>query len=128
MTKLFILDDTRSIREALEDVARAVEIPVVAFESGVKGLVYLRALEAEELPKAYFVDMKIVGGDEELASSERIFDLVKEKGLVDRFYFMTAHLSSHDEKVIARTGAQIMIKERMDIFYRVIGELRNNQL
>jgi hypothetical protein len=45
-----------------------------------------------------------------LQMPERICHEVQSKGLGDRFYFMSAHKSPHDEAVLRKTGAKFISK------------------
>lgn len=63
--------------------------------------------EREKSFDAYFVDMRIPK-EEDL--SEVVFYEVNKKFDVSNFYFMTGHISGHDEGVLERTQAKCFKK------------------
>lgn len=117
---LLLVDDEEGVMQTVEVTARIAarenDLPlldIVKFTRGVAALEYLRA-HADDLPMGYLVDMRIPYGTEELAAPQRIFEFLKERDATQYFRFFTGHLSPHDKKVMAATGARVLLKGRMD--------------
>lgn len=116
---LMVVDDDESILDIIELRARLevkrVEgeeyepLEIIKFSSGIKALKYLRE-NIDNLPRGYLVDMRIEGSDEELTSSERIYNLLVQQQATDYFRFHTGNISDHDNVVQKRTGAEIICK------------------
>ena len=121
---LFILDDEPSICAVLTGMAGHARFSSVSFQSGVQALAYLKT--CSELPRAYFVDMRIPGSEEELRSSKDIFDYLSSRNQTERFNFMTGHISEHDLLVQQQTHAPILQKplQVFEEITRLFSELR----
>ncbi len=107
---LFILEDQADEREVYERAAKRYGLTVIAFESGLEALKYLKRLNDSDLPQAYLVDMRTGTDIEELESPLEIFNYLKNKNLIDNFRFHTGHFSDHDKEVQNLTNAQVIIK------------------
>jgi FixJ family two-component response regulator len=105
-----ILDDEAMICAVLTGIASCAGISSSSFQSGIQALDYLKGCTDTDLPRAYFVDMRIPGSQEELDSPELICNYLRSRGVTKDFYFMTGHISEHDEQVRKRTGAIILPK------------------
>lgn len=117
--RVVLVEDDKDYRESLEELCEQEGLEPVAFAKASEAIKYLQG--SQRRPAAYMVDMKILG---ELDGPERLFHFVREHNPSARFYFMTANLSDHDEEVIARTGAQYLLKPHETGKYCVLDTLR----
>ena len=102
---VIIVDDDTSVLRSLCAIIRTHDLHPIAFSSPSESLDHLK--KREEQPLAYFVDMRIPG---ELDGSRKIFDYVAGTDKTKNFFYITGHLSEHDEEEIQRTGANHLIK------------------
>lgn len=119
---MLILEDQKGFRHVLERIAAKCGVPTIGYASGVAALEFLEGCDG--LPGTYLVDMRIPGSDEELQSPLAIYRFLESRGMVDQFYFMTAHISEHDKRVIAETSAQIVKKSQTDDLIAIIQSAR----
>lgn len=119
---LLLVEDQPDEREMMERKVERYGLSVIAFDSGLKALEYLKELHENDLPRAYLVDMRTGGSDEteELASPLEIFKFLKEKNSTDNFRFHTGHFSEHDKEVQGLTDAKVILKadDDLDIFLK----------
>jgi len=125
---LFILDDHENFRYPLELLAQDGNVPYVSFSSGVEALAYLQSCRTDELPEMYLVDMRIPGSEDELRSPLDIFYHLEERGRTKKFYFMTSHVSAHDEEVQVRTSANMINKSDIEDLFAIIQDLQRKSI
>lgn len=117
--ELIIVDDDADYLETLAEVASMVGLEPRTFDRPSRALGYLQ--QAAEAPLGYMIDMKpyprIPEGFSpdkypEAAVPEQIFWFLKKKRWLSNFYFITGHLSEHDEEVLERTEADCLDKSQ----------------
>ncbi|MFA5019910.1 MAG: hypothetical protein WC533_02320 [Candidatus Pacearchaeota archaeon] len=116
---IVIFDDDRNYTVLLSEESEELGLHPIVFTNASEALEHLT--QRQEAPQGYLIDMKpckepAEGFQEapdkfpELAIPEKIFDYANSRGWTNHFYFMSSHLSSHDEDVLARTRAQFILK------------------
>lgn len=116
---LMLVDDEEGVMRAAESTAQSVahennvQLEIIKFTRGTAALNYLRE-HVHDLPRGYLVDMRIPYDGKELAAPQQIYEFLKEHNATTHFRFYTGHISEHDRKVLATTGAQVLLKGRMD--------------
>lgn len=110
---LLILDDVNTWVDTLTAYAKnQFGLDCIGFNWGKDTLKFLR--ESGELPIGYLIDMRIEGGDEELASPLEIYRFLEQRGNNRHFSFMTGNVSDHDRYVQSATGARIILKTHLE--------------
>lgn len=123
MVDLFILDNELMITKHLNLYAQAHNLDTIVFNSGVAGLRYLQSCPEEKLPKAYLVDMRIPGKNEESKSSVDIYNFLKQKNKDNHFYFMINYISEQVQEVLTQTNAKMVIKIKPEELFNIIENL-----
>ena len=109
-----IVDEISEIPEIVEERTVGKGVCVTSYRNSVDAIEDLQNRTAENLPKGYFIDMKLIG---DLEGSERIYNYLKEKGAkLDNFYFTTRNINRHDAEVLRRTGAKYLLKHPLEDF------------
>ena len=135
---VMVVDDEIEILRMLKDHAEDYNLSIIAFQSGVQALDYLRGKLSSELPAAYFVDMKLAPSNDdryraELESPLEIFWLLESRKMTKYFRFLTGYFSEHDMKVQGFTNANVIIKgigssEQIDSVLNSISEEKAQKL
>ena len=112
---ILILEDEIPLTDLYSIYCQNNNLDFITFSSGIQALNYLNSLNSNHLPNYYLIDMQIKSNrntEDELASSEKIFHLLKLKGVDtnSRFRFITGHYSEYDSQVIERTNAKYLLK------------------
>lgn len=116
---VLLIDDEPSLRKDWTDrLKRLTLFEVVAFGDTIQAGNYIYNTAH---PIASFVDMKIQG---DLEGPERLYNWLASAGKAQNFYFMTMHLSMHDENVKDRTGVPVLEGKHLEDMVRILLEIR----
>ena len=123
--EIIVVDDDRGYLESFCGLAREVlELEPIGFDKPSDAIQHIQSRKTA--PLASFVDMKpydlgllkktTTKEDlPELEMPEQIHTLLRERGWLRNFYFITAHVSEYDSQVLVRTGADYLEKDSRTI-------------
>lgn len=113
---IIIADDERSWTGHYHYLAMDFGLYPITFNQLSDALGHL--IDRKEAPAGYLIDMNpyptsgpISHHGEQSPFPELIFKYAKKRGWTKNFYFVSTHLSEHDKKVLARTGAKFLPRE-----------------
>lgn len=110
--EILVVDDNPQMLVYMSYLFQNPDITYKSFERPSEALSYLEQLTDPELPSFVISDMRTIP---ELDGPEKLFNYINERGIANRFYFMTGNVSPYDEEVAQRTGAPIIPKDDINI-------------
>jgi len=130
--EILVVDDDPGYLDSFCCLARNFMLEPRGFEKPSEAILHIQSRTLP--PLASFIDMKPFDLNRikcqnltreelpELEMPEQIHTLLKARGWLRNFYFMTAHVSEYDMQVLTRTGAEYFEKDNRGLS-EIFGEV-----